>query len=1087
MGAIKINNQSIAKLYLGNIAVKRAYSNGSIVYDAYRPQPCFEVVETITDATGNFVDVYATDTEKWYKKNNLSQYEEYGIMPSVADLSTLTYYVGKLAICTTDSHEYKWNGNTWVDLGSCIPNVIFLDPAASSSTKYNFPVEYYFGTGYKLRVLLYLTGSFSGDTGGIFNNHEHSPIKVSFFREGYYFDSHYPTSTTEPATNNPDYSNRVYKSEIFTNDYKNRFMIMEVQMNKIAFYDYNTGTELTDIGGGSVATVTGWYDGLYYTVYNPNAKNPVHAAYFQVVDNNGNVVNDIRPVLNNGEIVLHDSIINVDYNKTSGTVQYHTEHIGQITPVEEYDTKVAPANNVHYNTLAELELMECPWIGMTATIGESYTPYIYTVDGWTKAQETPCFEVVRTISAATGNYIDVYVSSEAKWYKKNNLNQYEEYGVMEHTYDLSSLTYYVGKLVLLDTDCHEYRWDGTQWVDLGSAGTFEKRYWLYTYGQEDANFSAPINYYWGTGYRMELCVKNGRSATFYGVDMLFNFQNTSPLQLKSRSSNLEAYTYYPASTSDNSVTTGTSITVKDFFGSVFYNKNLIITFENDRIIITDEETGTQISSQGSLNTITDWFNGLYSDVLKPQYGDHFAWMKVYDENGNLVNYIKSKYNSGLSASRIISMYDYVTSTEYTNTLTSDIKYYFDYMGTISPVVDYDTKVAPPNHVHYNTLAELKLMECPWIGMQATIGENNDPYIYTANGWVPYIPSYIDQYLTIESLVDNNVIKWKNSSSSGVLKHIYYSTDGDIWRGEFSSYNGATLATLNTGDKLYLKADHITGSWNDHCMFTASGQYNVYGNLLSLIYMDEFADKSSIDSTECFIQTFNSTPVVSAENLVIPITAVPDSGLRELFISCTSLVSADISYIQSAGKYSMMNMFKGCTSLESIKLPSSELTLNTYAFYNAFNGCSNLATDIVLTLSGGYSSVCQTMFSGCTSLKKVTLNITSTADLGVGSAFNRMFYGCTGLENAYFNFYGNLTGTGSTCKEMFSGCSSLSYIKAMPKNINFSGPGSSLPTCNWVSGVAANGTFVKNSQATWNKTGTNGVPSGWSVQTENPPS
>lgn len=36
---------------------------------------------------------------------------------------------------------------------------------------------------------------------------------------------------------------------------------------------------------------------------------------------------------------------------------------------------------------------------------------------------------------------------------------------------------------------------------------------------------------------------------------------------------------------------------------------------------------------------------------------------------------------------------------------------------------------------------------------------------------------------------------------------------------------------------------------------------------------------------------------------------------------------------------------------------------------------------------------------------------------------------------------------------------------------------------WVSGVSATGTFVKSSSATWNKTGSSGVPSGWTVITE----
>ena len=39
------------------------------------------------------------------------------------------------------------------------------------------------------------------------------------------------------------------------------------------------------------------------------------------------------------------------------------------------------------------------------------------------------------------------------------------------------------------------------------------------------------------------------------------------------------------------------------------------------------------------------------------------------------------------------------------------------------------------------------------------------------------------------------------------------------------------------------------------------------------------------------------------------------------------------------------------------------------------------------------------------------------------------------------------------------------------------------TNNWVNGVASSGTFVKNKDATWNVTGINGIPTGWTVVTE----
>ena len=62
--------------------------------------------------------------------------------------------------------------------------------------------------------------------------------------------------------------------------------------------------------------------------------------------------------------------------------------------------------------------------------------------------------------------------------------------------------------------------------------------------------------------------------------------------------------------------------------------------------------------------------------------------------------------------------------------------------------------------------------------------------------------------------------------------------------------------------------------------------------------------------------------------------------------------------------------------------------------------------------------------------------------------------------------------------MFSGCTSLNYIKALFTTT----PGADY-TPGWVYGVNANGTFVKNAAATWNVTGANGIPSGWTVLTE----
>jgi hypothetical protein len=113
-----------------------------------------------------------------------------------------------------------------------------------------------------------------------------------------------------------------------------------------------------------------------------------------------------------------------------------------------------------------------------------------------------------------------------------------------------------------------------------------------------------------------------------------------------------------------------------------------------------------------------------------------------------------------------------------------------------------------------------------------------------------------------------------------------------------------------------------------------------------------------------------------------------------------------------------------------------------------------------------------MFSGCTSLTTAPeLPATTLAN----NCYESMFSGCTSLTTA--PELPATTLTNNCYYYMFNGCTSLNYIKAM-----FTTAPNTSYTWKWVSGVSATGTFVKNSAATWNVTGINGVPEGWTVET-----
>ena len=139
------------------------------------------------------------------------------------------------------------------------------------------------------------------------------------------------------------------------------------------------------------------------------------------------------------------------------------------------------------------------------------------------------------------------------------------------------------------------------------------------------------------------------------------------------------------------------------------------------------------------------------------------------------------------------------------------------------------------------------------------------------------------------------------------------------------------------------------------------------------------------------------------------------------------------------------MFYGCTSLTTAPtLPAT--TLAQYCYQYMFYGCTSLTTAPVLPATTLASSCYSYMFRGCTSL-------TTAPELPA-----------TTLESSCYNY-------------MFYGCTSLNYIKAM-----FTTTPSTTYTRSWVTRVASSGTFVKNNAATWDVTGVNGVPNGWTVQT-----
>ena len=398
-----------------------------------------------------------------------------------------------------------------------------------------------------------------------------------------------------------------------------------------------------------------------------------------------------------------------------------------------------------------------------------------------------------------------------------------------------------------------------------------------------------------------------------------------------------------------------------------------------------------------------------------------------------------------------------------------------------------------------------------------IQENNKVEYLAASGI-----DYSKEYLTFEALEDGLTAKLSVNACE-------YCVDNGDWT--TLAANTETI-TINTGQTLSFRGnlipviDDITDTYGIGT-FTISKKCNLKGNIMSLLYGNDFIDKTELTGKNYtfFGLFYNCVNIVDAYNLILPATILADHCYSSMFSGCTSLTKAP--YILPAttlATYCYTYMFDGCTSLTvTPELPATILADHCYS--SMFSGCISLTKAPKLPATTLAFLCYNYMFSDCTSL---TVAPELPATILVDSCYSNMFRDCTGLTTApsilpattlaiecYHSMFAGCTSlvhtpelpattldehcyaymffectslttapelpattlVNSCYSSMFKDCSNLSYIKAL-----FTTAPSTSYTYNWVSGVSSTGTFVKNKNATWNVTGVYGIPSGWAVET-----
>lgn len=342
----------------------KVYKNGAICYykivsgSTPSQEPCYAVVDDIEEySSTEFVDVYDKATEKWYKLNNLNEFEEYGIY---ATTTGGTYYQGKLAI--DNGYEYQYSGSSWVNLGEVSGSSITIQSPEylekDSSHQGAIPIDKKFTPNTKIQIKIYPTyaggQAFIGDYGSSDSN----DLRMFWAGSSLYFDI-----VSKRISKFGQYVNQLYELEFGNYYIKN----LSTGVNLV------TGSPQTFERSCTLNTFSAMDSGCV-PMTNTADRNRIY--YIKIYESDV-LVRDFIPCISGNTYGWFDKESLAFYPQVgslgaSSTINEVEVGGGEEYPVY-YSEKQEPPTSVEFEDMAEALAYECPYVGLLATIdGDPY-------------------------------------------------------------------------------------------------------------------------------------------------------------------------------------------------------------------------------------------------------------------------------------------------------------------------------------------------------------------------------------------------------------------------------------------------------------------------------------------------------------------------------------------------------------------------------------------------------------------------------------------------------------------------------------------------------------------------------------------
>lgn len=358
---IKYNTKTINDWYIDASNIVKVYHNGAVCYYKLEGSPtptgqtpCYAVVDDITQySSKEFVDVFDKATQKWYKLNNLNEYEEYGLYGEGFDI---TYYEGKLTI--DNGYEYERSGDGWVNRGEVVgSSTIIKSPEyierTSAYSGYCSLLEY-LTEDTKIIIKHRQTNAGGGRVIGDYNTNDSDDWRFFFFGSVLYYD--FITQRLNKRKSMP-----MSAAE-------------EWEVGNYYIKDTASGTYLIN---GSTQTFSSRPDHMYLYhsggVGAGESGNDYGQIWYVKIYKNDVLVRDFIPWTDmNGNYGLYDKVNNVTVQTTgqmTGSTTINDVEVGSVEYPLHYQERQDPPKELVFNTMEEALAYQCPYVGVLATIG----------------------------------------------------------------------------------------------------------------------------------------------------------------------------------------------------------------------------------------------------------------------------------------------------------------------------------------------------------------------------------------------------------------------------------------------------------------------------------------------------------------------------------------------------------------------------------------------------------------------------------------------------------------------------------------------------------------------------------------------